>query len=262
MKIYALFLAASLLQLGANAFIFNKPHLLTRKISSTKMNLMPPTLSSEVTVKTMAQKKVPDLSHGLSAAAIMTSVLLSAPEPSMAVNGQYGALEGVAAGMIHPVAMMLLYGLSIAAAFQGYKWRSVRTLADKIKRRKEEGASETEIKSLQAERSKLISENPRDKHTTMGSIILGTGVFLSLEGGLSTYWRVGELFFGDHLIAGMGLTFIWALSYALVPLMNKGEVWAKNLHFLINIVGLGLFTWQVGTGLEITLNVWNKVEGW
>ena len=102
----------------------------------------------------------------------------------------------------------------------------------------------------------------RDKHVSLGSIILGTGVFLSMEGGLSTYWRTGELFFGDHLIYGMILTAFWAISYTLTPAMQNGNVAAKNAHFGLNLLGLVFFTYQVGTGLEITGNVLAKTPGW
>ena len=190
------------------------------------------------------------------------------PEDVYASNGEFGLLEGVPAGMIHPIVMAVLYFLSIGAAWQGYKWRSVRVIGDEIKVLKDMNSNTMDqsmvgmISTLQSKRSSLIASNPKDKHTVMGSILLGTGVFFSLEGGLSTYWRVGELFPGDHMFAGMGLTSIWAISYAITPMMAKGNVFYKNLHLLINVIGLGLFTWQVGTGLEIALNVWNRVEGW
>ena len=83
-----------------------------------------------------------------------------------------------------------------------------------------------------------------------------------MEGGLSTYWRTGELFFGDHLIYGMILTAFWAISYSLTPAMQNGNVAAKNTHFGLNMLGLVFFTYQLGTGLEITGNVLAKTPGW
>jgi hypothetical protein len=183
-------------------------------------------------------------------------------QPALAVNGEYGFLEGVFAGMIHPVAMLLLYGVSLSAAYHGIKWRAVRTLADSIKLAKEQGGDDITIKAMQEERSKLISGEHRDKHISLGAILLGTGVGLALEGGLSTYWRVGEIFPGEHLFAGLGLVCIWAISYALAPLMSKGNVTAKNIHFGANLIGLGLFTWQILSGWEGMVNVFNAVPGW
>ena len=200
-----------------------------------------------------------------------TSTIFGFSLPSLAVDGSFGFLEGVPAGMIHPVCEVLLYGLSIAAALEGIKWRSVRTLADRIKLLKDETKEDTNdssgkqlalIKTLQEERSTLMKGGHKDKHVSLGSIILGTGVFLSMEGGLSTYWRTGELFFGDHLIYGMILTAFWAISYTLTPAMQNGNVAAKNAHFGLNLLGLVVFTYQVGTGLEITGNVLAKTSGW
>ena len=111
------------------------------------------------------------------------STILSFPMPSLAVDGSFGFLEGVPAGMIHPVCEVLLYGLSIAAALQGIKWRSVRTLADRIKLLKDEakentvdptGKRDALIKTLQDERSLLMKGGHREKHVSLGSIILGT----------------------------------------------------------------------------------------
>ena len=152
---------------------------------------------------------------------------------------------------------------------EGIKWRSVRTIAEKIKALKEDGDSDDstgyrlqEIKKLQEERGVLIKGDHRNKHINMGAFILGTGVFLSFVGALSTYWRTGELFFGDHLIYGMVLTMFWCISYALTPAMQSGNIAAKNTHFGLNVLGLLFFTYQVGTGLEITGNVLAKTPGW
>ena len=88
------------------------------------------------------------------------STIFGCSMPSVAVEGSFGVLEGVPAGMIHPVCEVLLYGLSIAAALEGIKWRSVRTLADRIKLLKGEttedttGKRETMIKTLQEEVTK------------------------------------------------------------------------------------------------------------
>ena len=84
----------------------------------------------------------------------------------------------------------------------------------------------------------------------------------SLIGGLSTYWRVGELFPGDHLFVGMGMVGVWALAYSLAPYMEKGQAWARNTHFGLGILSVVLFTWQFISGWEITTHVITGDPGW
>lgn len=68
---------------------------------------------------------------------------------------------------------------------------------------------------------------------------------------MNTYMRVGKLFPGPHLYAGMGITALWAAAAALVPYMQKGNQLARNTHIALNCVNLGLFAWQLPTGWEI-----------
>ena len=103
----------------------------------------------------------------------------------------------------------------------------------------------------QAYRSKLSKEGNRDKHFNTGSLLLGAGVLFSIEGGLNTYIRVGKLFPGPHLYAGLGITLLWALAASLVPAMQKGNEAARVGHITLNVANMALFLWQVPTGLEI-----------
>lgn len=43
----------------------------------------------------------------------------------------------------------------------------------------------------------------------MGSLLLAAGVALAVEGCLSTWWRVGELFPGEHIFAGAATAVSW-----------------------------------------------------
>ncbi len=52
-----------------------------------------------------------------------------------------------------------------------------------------------------------------------------------------------------------GITVLWALAAALVPAMQKGDDTARSIHIALNTVNLLLFIWQVPTGLEIVLKV-------
>ena len=93
-----------------------------------------------------------------------------------------------------------------------------------------QGAMEidTKIIELSATRKSLIGMNLRDKHYTTGSTLLGVGVGVAILGAFNTYMRVGKLFPGPHLYAGMAVTGLWAASAALVPEMQKGNNYART----------------------------------
>ena len=93
-----------------------------------------------------------------------------------------------------------------------------------------QGAMEIDSKiiELSATRKSLIGMNLRDKHYTTGSTLLGVGVGVAILGAFNTYMRVGKLFPGPHLYAGMAVTGLWAASAALVPEMQKGNNYART----------------------------------
>ena len=45
------------------------------------------------------------------------------------------------------------------------------------------------------ERKDLLKDNPREKHNNWGSLLLGLGVAIAVEGPVNTYLRTGELAF-------------------------------------------------------------------
>jgi Protein of unknown function (DUF4079) len=219
-------------------------------------SLSPSTSSAwETTAHTSSSKLA------MGAIAASGSVLLTNPLAALAVNGEYGILEGRYAGMVHPVAFLAFYVFAVLTAYEGYKWRELRTVSkdarDPSLAAIDKAALEVKLTGL-----KTSSKDSKNKHKAMGAVLLGSGVTLGLEGGLSSYWRVGELYPGDHLFAGLTLCAIWSIGYALAPWMEKGDEIARNIHVAINVIGLLLFTWQVGTGLEIMINVWNQEPGW
>jgi hypothetical protein len=163
-------------------------------------------------------------------------MVLSA-EPAYAKGGEFGALECVPEALIHPALMVGILGLSVVSGIEGWKWRTIRT---------EKETMDPE------ERKALIKSKPKDKHTMMGSIILGGGVTTSILGAFNTYSRTGKLFPGPHLFAGAAITAGWAIAASLVPAMEKGNENARIAHISINALITALFVWQVGTGLEIT----------
>ena len=78
---------------------------------------------------------------------------------------------------------------------------------------------------------------------------------MGLQGPLNTYARAGKLFPGPHLYAGAGLVCLWALAYACVPAMQKGNDAARAVHIGANVAGIGMFAWQVTSGIPILLKV-------
>eukprot|EP01035_Chromulina_nebulosa_P018363 gene18363-24059_t len=181
----------------------------------------------------------------------------------LAKDGEYGILEGKWAGLLHPISLLGLYVVSISAAYYGLRWRRSRTIGKLINGyNSSPNDSNVSIEELKAKQKALSEGDPKNKHVILGSILLGSGTALAFEGGLSTYWRVGELFPDTHLFAGMGLVIIWALSYSLSPFMSKGQDWARNTHLTLNLAGLAIYTWQILSGWEIMVNVFNEVPGW
>jgi hypothetical protein len=116
------------------------------------------------------------------------------------------------------------------------------------------------IGQLQTTRKSLQNANLKDKHHVTGSYLLSAGVTVALLGAFNTYMRAGKLFPGPHLYAGMGCTILWACAAALVPEMQKGNEAARIGHIGLNAINVALFAWQVGTGIEIMLKVWEKTS--
>ncbi|KAH9307244.1 hypothetical protein KI387_035155, partial [Taxus chinensis] len=191
-------------------------------------------------------------------------------EKALAISGEFGLLEGRSASLIHPIAMGSLFVYTLWAGYLGWQWRRVRTIQDEINdlkkqvkpRPKEEGDTppppspiETKIQQLTEERKLLLKGSFRDRHYNAGSILLGFGVLEAVGGCINTWMRTGKLFPGPHLFAGAGITVLWALAAALVPAMQKGNDIARNLHIALNAVNVILFIWQIPTGIEIVLKV-------
>jgi hypothetical protein len=172
----------------------------------------------------------------------------------------------------------------------------ISSKADIEKAMKEEGADMMKLKTampiaeqvaeLQNERKELAAAAPRDQHFSQGALLafLGTAfaievclkttsrIFLLstlyspcicfpfMQGPLNTYARAGKLFPGPHLYAGAGLVVVWALAVATIPAMQKGSDTARSIHIGANVAGLGLFLWQLQSGIPILLKVIEKTS--
>jgi hypothetical protein len=140
----------------------------------------------------------------------------------------------------HPALMWVLFALSLYALYLGVLVKRTRT-------------AEAE------KRKELIKGKYNLKHYQVGSALLALMVLGTLGGMAVTYINNGKLFVGPHLLAGLGMTGMIAVSASLSPLMQKGADWARYTHILLNISLLGLFGWQAITGIEILQRIISKM---
>ena len=140
----------------------------------------------------------------------------------------------------HPIIMWVLLGLTVYAMYLGLQIRKTRA-ADKDTRKE------------------LIKKNFNQKHHQIGSILLALMILGSLGGMAVTYINNGKLFVGPHLLAGLGMTGIIAVSASLVPYMQKGNDFARLTHISLNVFLLGLFGWQAVSGMQIVQKILDKM---
>lgn len=141
----------------------------------------------------------------------------------------------------HPILMWVLLSLAVYALYLGLQSSKIRS-ADK----------ET--------RKELIQKNFGQRHHRMGSILLALMVLGNIGGMAITYINNGKLFVGPHLLTGLGMTGLIAVSASLVPYMQKGNSIARNTHVSLNIALLGLFGWQAITGMQIVQKILDKMS--
>jgi hypothetical protein len=144
---------------------------------------------------------------------------------------------------IHPVLMWTIFATTLYAAYLGFKIRETRTTKD------------AEL------RKKLIPGKFAQKHYLMGSIVLALVTLGTVGGMLVTYINNGKLFVGAHLLAGLGMLSILAVSTALSPLMQKGSEWARYTHITLNLVMVSIFGWQALTGVQIVQRIISSRAG-
>jgi len=140
----------------------------------------------------------------------------------------------------HPAFMWVLFGVAVYALVSGIKSKKART------------AEDTELKK---------EYNPKkEKHHRVGSILLSLLVLGNLGGMAVTYINNGKLFVGPHLLVGLGMLAIIATSAALVPVMKTSNI-ARNAHISLNLVLLGLFSWQAFSGMQILFKIIGSLGG-
>jgi uncharacterized membrane protein len=136
--------------------------------------------------------------------------------------------------------MWVLLALSIYALYLGIQVQRTRYADGDVKK-------------------ELIKGRYNVRHYQIGSLLLALMVIGTLIGMGVTYINNGKLFFGPHLLAGLGMTGLIATSAALSPFMQKGKNWARFTHIAVNVVLLGLFGWQAATGVEIVQRIISKM---
>lgn len=137
---------------------------------------------------------------------------------------------------IHPIIMWVLLALSIYALYLGIQVQRTRYADGDLKK-------------------ELIKGRYNVKHYQIGSVLLALMVVGSIGGMAVTYINNGKLFFGSHLLAGLGMMALIATSASLSPFMQKGQNWARFTHIALNVVLLGLFGWQAVTGVGIVQKI-------
>ncbi len=141
---------------------------------------------------------------------------------------------------LHPILMWALLLLTIYAAYLGLQVQRTRNAQGE-------------------EKKELIKRRYNVRHYQIGSIILALMVTGSIGGMAVTYINNGKLFVGPHLLVGLGMTSLVALSASLSPFMQKGADWARATHILLNFTLLGLFIWQAITGVQIVQKILSNV---
>lgn len=141
---------------------------------------------------------------------------------------------------VHPPLMWVLLGMCIYAMYLGVQIRRTRSATPEV-------------------RKELIKGKYNDRHHKTGSIILALMVLGSIGAITVTYINNGKLFIGPHLLAGLGMTVLIAISASLTPHMQKGKDWARYGHIGINVTIMGLFGWQALSGLEILQRIISKM---
>ena len=133
---------------------------------------------------------------------------------------------------IHPLLMFGLYAYLIYTAYLGFQVRRTHN-------------AESDARKV------LVKGKYPNRLFQSGAIVLAVMTVGMFGGVVSTYLGAGEILAIPYLFVGLGMTALIAVSTALIPLMQQGQIWARNIHISLNVTLLFLFSWQVLTGLQI-----------
>ena len=141
---------------------------------------------------------------------------------------------------VHPILMWVLLVTTVYALYLGLKVRQTRNVTGEAKK-------------------ELIKSRYNIKHYKIASLLLA---FLTLNAFFAmavTYVNTGKIFFGSHLIAGLIVVNLAVISASLSPFMQRGNMWARNVHLTIGIGIVILFGWQAITGTQVVYNIIDKL---
>ncbi len=139
--------------------------------------------------------------------------------------------------------MLFLFAMAIYALSLGIKVKKIRKPETDSEKRKE-----------------LIKANVKERHHRIGSIFMAL-IVLGTVGGMGvTYMNAGKLFFGPHLLAGLGMMAMVTISASLVPYMQKGNDFARFSHVGLNMAMLSIFAWQAVTGVQIVQKILSRLS--
>lgn len=162
---------------------------------------------------------------------------LTAPSVALAAEAETTSslkslLTSMPFNLAHPTVMWILLFTSLYALNLGWQSRQIRSAEPE--RRKE-----------------LVKSKVTQRHFITASTlfaIMTTSTFLGMG---NTYLRTGKLFPGPHLYVGLSLVTLMAVTSSLVPYMQQGKDWAKNIHLAVGLSVVGLFGWQAKSGMAI-----------
>jgi Protein of unknown function (DUF4079) len=137
---------------------------------------------------------------------------------------------------VHPLTMWILLALTLYSGYLGFQISRTRFA---------EGDAKKE----------LIRQKFNIRHHQISSLILALMVLGTIGGMAATYIINQKLFFGSHLLAGLAMTGMIAVSASLTPFMQKGNDAARYTHITLNIFLVVLFGWQAVTGLQIVQKI-------
>ena len=136
---------------------------------------------------------------------------------------------------VHPVTMWIVLVLAIYAMYLGVQVRRARLADGDLKK-------------------ELVKGRFAIRHHQIGSILLALIVMGAIGGITVTYLNNGKIVIGSHLFAGLGMVGLVSTSAALVPFMQKHD-WVRSIHVSLNLILLGLFSWQAITGVQIVQKI-------
>jgi hypothetical protein len=141
---------------------------------------------------------------------------------------------------LHPITMWILLGVAIYAMYLGVQVRRARRGDINLKKELAKGRFAT-------------------RHHQIGSVLLGVMAMGAIGGIMVTYLNNGKIVIGPHLFAGLGMVGLISTSAALVPFMQKHD-WVRNVHIALNVVMMGLFSWQAVTGVQIVQKILSNMS--